>query len=282
MPEIVLSRYTAAALLYAREEGIAAPEVSLDLNMTTTPVVLGAAGVQLTEEAHLTWEQVREISDHATGCFVLTDGELERLYTFSERTARAVSLCSHLEGAPTMLVAGFPMHRIRGIDPWTDIAGRLATVAPVTGRVLDICTGLGYSAIQASQTASSVTTIELDPAVERIARRNPWSARLFDNPKITRLSGDAIALVETLPAGGFDLILHDPPTMQLSGELYSASFYASLRRLLSRRGRLFHYIGDPNSRTGASTTKGVHRRLKENGFAKVIDTPDAFGIVASV
>ena len=43
---------------------------------------------------------------------------------------------------------------------------------------------------------------------------------------------------------------------------------------------MFHYIGDPNSRTGASATKGVVRRLQEAGFSRIVLKPDAFGVTA--
>jgi len=43
---------------------------------------------------------------------------------------------------------------------------------------------------------------------------------------------------------------------------------------------MFHYVGDPNSRTGASATKGVVRRLQEAGFTRVVPKPEAFGVTA--
>ena len=132
----------------------------------------------------------------------------------------------------------------------------------------------------ASKSASSVTTIELDPAVEAVARQNPWSQPLFTSPKLTLRLGDALTLVQELPEGGFDAIIHDPPTLQLAGELYSGAFYRQLLRLLSRRGKLFHYIGSPESRHGATVTRGVVKRLHEVGFAAVIPAPDAYGVVA--
>ena len=38
--------------------------------------------------------------------------------------------------------------------------------------MLDVCTGLGYTAIAAARTAEHVVTIELDPTVLEVARRN--------------------------------------------------------------------------------------------------------------
>ena len=140
--------------------------------------------------------------------------------------------------------------------------------------------GLGYTAICAAQTASHVTVIELDPGVEAMSAKNPWSEPLFTRSNITRKSGDAFAVLKEMADGAFDLIVHDPPTMQLAGELYSGAFYREAFRVLSRRGRLFHYIGDPNSKHGASVTRGVVRRLHESGFVAVTSAADAYAVVA--
>ena len=83
-----------------------------------------------------------------------------------------------------------------------------------------------------------------------------------------------------LPDAAFDLILHDPPTIQLAGDLYAEPFYRELRRVLARRGRLFHYVGSPESRQGAILTRGVIRRLRDAGFGQVKAAPGAYGVVA--
>jgi hypothetical protein len=80
--------------------------------------------------------------------------------------------------------------------------------------------------------------------------------------------------------GAFSRIIHDPPTFSLAGELYSGAFYRELFRVLAKDGRLFHYLGDPNSRTGARVAKGAVRRLQEAGFARVRPCPEAFAVVA--
>ena len=138
--------------------------------------------------------------------------------------------------------------------------------------------GLGYTAIQAALTAESVTTIELDPAVPELASQNPWSRALFTNPKITRLVGDSFDLIEGFADGSFTRIVHDPPMFQLAGDLFSGEFYRQLYRVLRTNGRLFHYIGDLNSPSGARTAKGAARRLEEAGFAYVKYDHRAFGI----
>ena len=78
----------------------------------------------------------------------------------------------------------------------------------------------------------------------------------------------------------FTCIIHDPPTFSLAGDLYSGEFYRQLHRRLRRKGRLFHYIGDLESRSGRNVARGVVRRLQEAGFARVVRRPRAFGVVA--
>jgi predicted methyltransferase len=152
----------------------------------------------------------------------------------------------------------------------------------VRGAVLDTTSGLGYAACAAARTATHVTTIEIEPVVRQLARQNPWSQELFDNPKIRLCEGDASKLVPSLEPGSFSGVVHDPPAINLAGELYSADFYAAVLRVLTRGGRMFHYIGDANSASGGRTTRGVVRRLREAGFSRVDVLKDAFGVLASV
>jgi predicted methyltransferase len=179
-----------------------------------------------------------------------------------------------------MLIAGFTMHRIVDIDPMQDTRKKIATITPVVGRVLDTATGLGYTAIAAAKTAERVVTIELDPGAQEMARLNPWSRGLFENPKIQQLMGDAYEVVPTFGDESFDRIIHDPPVFSLAGELYSGVFYRELYRILKRGGRLFHYIGNLDSKSSGTVVRGALKRLQEAGFTRVVRRPEAFGIVA--
>ena len=93
--------------------------------------------------------------------------------------------------------------------------------------------------------------------------------------------GDCFDVIRGFDTGAFQRILHDPPVLALAGQLYSLRFYEELARVLSIRGRLFHYIGNPGSRSGHQTTEGVIRRLRQAGFARIRRAPRAFGVVAS-
>jgi predicted methyltransferase len=247
-------------------------------------VPLGGEGLRLPDGQLLTWEMVERVAadeaSHTEGhCFVLRDGRLERIQIFSPAFNRLYSLVA-TPAAPTMLISGIPMHRIKNSDPRRDTIAKVRTIAPLAGQVLDTATGLGYTAIEAARQADRVTTCELDPVVLEVARLNPWSAALFDNPKITQLTGDSFDLVQQFEDGAFSCVLHDPPMFNLAGELYSAEFYRHLFRVLARRGRLFHYVGNPDSPSGHRVTRGVVRRLQEAGFTRIQRRPEAFGLVA--
>ncbi len=276
---ITLSFVQANTLLEARQQGHQAVETSPDLGLSTVRVTVSHDGCTFPDGSHVTWEQIEKIKASETTCFALEDNSIRPIQVFSEYTNRMCSLLP-THGAPSMLIAGFTMHRIVNIDPMQDTRKKIATIAPLIGRVLDTATGLGYTAIEAAKTAEQVLTIELDPGAQAIARQNPWSRKLFTDAKIQQMLGDAYEIVPTLADESFDRIIHDPPVFSLAGELYSGTFYRQLYRVLKRGGRLFHYIGDLNSKSGSTVTRGALKRLQEAGFKRVVRKPDAYGVVA--
>lgn len=278
---IVLSHVQIEPLLRARAAGEASATTSADLGRSETQVTLDDEGVLYPTGERLRWEDAARIVKSDSVCFTLSGGEITDIRVFSQTTNWVRSLYPTLS-APTMLVSGVPMHRIKDTDPWRDTLAKVKTIAPLTGRVLDTATGLGYTAILAAETAAEVVTIELDPAGLEIARANPWSRELFERTNIRQLIGDAAEIVPTLDTASFARIIHDPPQLSLAGHLYSEDFYRELRRVLARGGRLFHYIGDPNSPFGRSATSGVMRRLHNAGFGRVMRRLEAFGLVAYV
>jgi predicted methyltransferase len=276
---VVLSHVQAAELLSARRAGSPAAMSSPDLGLTRVAVALGTEGVVYPSGPALDWATVDAIDRAETKCFLVEDGSVREIRVFSEHTGWVRSLMP-TRLAPTTLVSGTLMHRIKDTDPYHDTLTKIAAIAPVRGRVLDTATGLGYTAIEAARTACHVVTIELDPAALAIARLNPWSRGLFDNAVIEQIVGDAGTVVESFAGGSFDRIIHDPPTISLAGELYSEAFYRQLHRVLAPGGRVFHYIGAADSRSGSVVTRGVIRRLTAAGFRRVVRRPEAFGVVA--
>jgi predicted methyltransferase len=279
MTGYILSQRFVQPILAARGLGAEQVETSLDLGLTQSSVSIRVAGVGLPDDTLLSWKAVEEVAAGGSACYVVEGDSVRKAATFSEDFGRAYSLMT-TDGAPTLLNSGFTMHRIVGIDPWEDARRKIATVAPLRGRVLDANTGLGYTAIRAALTADEVVTVELDSAVLEMARLNPWSRELFESPKITQVVGDASDEVARFETGSFSRIIHDPPSFSLAGDLYSGAYYRELFRVLARKGRLFHYIGDLESAHARRVVKGVVQRLKAAGFTRVTPAQQAFGLVA--
>ena len=274
----LLSIYQTRDLLAARDAGLAEIDISLDLGLSETRVHINPEGALLPGGALLPWSEIERIQAHAQALFRVTDeGGVEKVQAFSEAFGRLYSLMP-TAGAPTMLISGIPMHRIKSTDPLQDTRSKIRAASP-KGRVLDTCTGLGYTAIEAARRADEVVTIELDPAVIAICRQNPWSQALFEAPNITQLIGDSFDLIAAFEDASFDRIIHDPPMFNLAGQLYSADFYRELHRVLKRGGRVFHYIGDLRSKSGRNVARSAARRLQEAGFRAVKRRPEAFGLL---
>ena len=276
---IVLSYLQARQMIEAREKGQSVASVSTDLNLTESEIKLQAEDVLFPTGERLDWKGIEEISGNETACFTVEKNMLKPIKGFSEVSGRVFGLMP-TDSAPTMLISGIPMHRIKDTNPHQDTLNKIKAIAPIKGDVLDTTTGLGYTAIEAAKTASHVTTIEIDAVAQEMARLNPWSKALFNNPKITQVIGDAFDEIESFDAESFSTIIHDPPMFSLAGDLYSLAFYQQAFRVLKPNGRIFHYIGDPESKSGARVTAGVIRRLQEAGFKRVVRSPRAFGVVA--
>ncbi|NJD57861.1 MAG: spermine synthase [Anaerolineales bacterium] len=276
---VVLSFYQAKMALDAKAEGATHVNVSLDLGISTIELPINEKGLQLPQDDILSWDQLNIIAGSESSCFFIEDSHAQPIQFYSEETERVYSLYP-TSGAPTMLVSGIPMHRIKGTDPHRDTLEKIRAIKPLVGQVLDTATGLGYTAIEAARTAEHVTTIELDPAALEVCLRNPWSQILFNNPKITQLMGDSFDVVSTFPDASFTRVIHDPPVFSLAGDLYSGEFYHELYRVMRNRSQLFHYVGDPESKSGRNITAGVMRRLEQVGFRQVRRAPRAFGVVA--
>ena len=227
----------------------------------------------------VSWTQLQKIAHEERKVYLVEDGEIHAVQVFSETTGWVRSLCP-TSGAPTVLVSGIPMHRIKDTDPLQDTREKMRAFGVVEGRVLDTATGAGYTAIAAAQVASDVVTIELDPAAIQLARYNPYAAELFTRSNIRQVIGDAADEIPNFEIGSFAGVIHDPPTMSLGGDLYSEDFYRQLHRILKRGGRLFHYISDPDSHLGKKLWPGVIKRLGQAGFKRVERHPAAYGVSA--
>ncbi|RLE95112.1 MAG: SAM-dependent methyltransferase [Thermoprotei archaeon] len=212
---------------------------------------------------------------------VSPSGELIKLAFFSGQhfyKLRAISP----QTAPTVEIDGIHMHRVKDTTPWKDSYLKIKFLKIRPGAVvLDICTGLGYTAIHSlMRGAKEVISIEKDENILKLAELNPWSWKLSDH-RITILLGDASEVVEYLRPFSFNYIVHDPPRISLAGELYSLEFYKKLYTLLKPKGKLFHYTGQPFEKIGYKIIKGILNRLRAAGFRRAAYISEITGIIAS-
>jgi predicted methyltransferase len=276
---MVLSHFQTSIMLSAFAEGKTAVVSSIDLGMTAVEITLRGDGIFLPDGINLSWDLIRRINGNENACFAIESNTATPIKGYSQRSGRSFSLLP-TESAPAMIIAGFPMHRVKNITPLAAAGLMIEILTPVKGMVLDTATGLGYTAIMAATTADKVITVELEPVAQEIARQNPWSHDLFNNHTIDQFIGDCQDIILEFESGSFSCIMHDPPALSLAGDLYSGDFYTQLYRVLKPSGKLFHYIGDPRSESGGRATKGVIRRLHDAGFRQVIQKPRAFGVLA--
>ena len=274
----ILTSDQARHLLDALATGATKAMVSLDLGRCDSEVELCPGGACI-DGAIVTEQTLLRVMRATDRCFEIADGAATPLTVFSDETGWSRSLVP-TDDAPTTVVAGFAMHRVVDTTPLRDTRAKIRALGKPRGRVLDTATGLGYTAIELARTCTEVVTVERDPAAIALARRNPWSVELFESPNIECIVGDATEVVRSFAAGEFASVLHDPPAVQLGGELYAGAFYAELKRVLKPGGRLFHYVGDPKSGAGGRTVRGVTRRLAAAGFVDIRTDPRAFGVTA--
>lgn len=277
----VLSCYQAAPLLKARAAGLSEARCSFDLGQSEQDVRLDDTGVAWGDGRSLEWAHIERVAETDSVCFGIEEGAVAPLRIFSDVADRSFQLWP-TPTSPALLISGFLMHRVRDVAPDEGAARMVRALGKVRGRLLDTTTGLGYAAISAAQSATEVVTIEIEPVVRELAAMNPWSRELFEKKNISLREGDSAELVPSLEPGSFSAVLHDPPAINIAGQLYSSAFYGAVHRLLTPNGKFFHYIGDANSASGGRTTRGVVKRLKDSGFSRVSVVHDAFGVLAQV
>ncbi len=178
-------------------------------------------------------------------------------------------------------VDGIRMHQTSKISPLQDAINKVNSI-PIKKnyKVLDICTGLGYTSIFASKKSKIVFTIDNDPYMLKIAKQNPHSKELFSSNKIIKIIAHAEEIIKCFPDNFFDAIIHDPPRLKRSGFLYSQAFYDDLFRVLKHNRYIFHYTGKPGEKLGKNIPNGVKKRLIKSGFVNVKWLEYAQGLIA--
>ncbi len=126
---IILSYIQTRPLLEARKHGQSIVETSTDLGISSTSATLSDEGVSFASGERLDWGSIEKISKSEVKCYVVSEQGIEPVQVFSEATGRVCSLLP-TRGAPSMLIAGFVMHRIKDIEPWQHAQRMVAAIAP--------------------------------------------------------------------------------------------------------------------------------------------------------
>ncbi len=277
----VVSRFVLEEIVRCLEAGREFVEVTLDLGLSRARVEVRDGYVYFPNSS-ISIDEVRSVLEDCdeTDLYAVLGDRLVHLSLATEERYYKLR-CVGPETAPTLEISGIHMHRICGISPWEDSMSKVAAarVRPCC-RVLDVCTGLGYTAIGSLRRgACHVVTIEKDVNVLKIAEYNPWSRELASS-RVTVILGDACEVVKYLEDSSFDRIIHDPPRFSLAGELYSTEFYRELYRVLKPGGFLYHYVGYPGAKyRRLDVMSGVVKRLRIVGF-DVWKVDEVWGVVA--
>jgi uncharacterized protein len=237
-------------------------EVSLDLGISKTVCRVYPDGVELAGRV-VEWETLEKIAENPEDVYVL-GRKIRKLSFYKGAFYRLVLPCwGH---APTVEINGVRMHRTVGTHPEVDAWEKTRLAGVLRGRkVLDLCTGLGYTAVScAKRGCSRVVTVEKDVNVLRLAAYNPWSRDLFKEP-IEIVVEDAYLFLQRCDEV-FNAVIHDPPAIYMEGKLYSEEFYRLVAKVLKRGGVLVHYVGETGRRRGVRLHAGVMKRLHRAGF----------------
>ena len=254
----LLTRKVQDTLREAARAGTTTVECSLDLERSHTSVEADAEG--------WTWQgrrypYVEDCKDRTV--YYWEGGAFQPAARF---TASLIKLVPTQWGPPTFEIDGIKMLPTAQVSPYEDAGAKVALIQPRGKVVLDTCGGLGYFAAWCLEgQARQVISFEKSADVLWLRSLNPWSPQPDERLALTQ--GDVLAGIAKLPDASVEAILHDPPRFGIAGELYSQAFYDQLVRVLTRRGRLFHYTGSPNKLTsGRDVPREVMKRLRQSGF----------------
>nr|WP_234334965.1 polyamine aminopropyltransferase [Streptomyces sp. NRRL S-118] len=131
--------------------------------------------------------------------------------------------------------------------------------------------GLALREVLRYRDVESVTVVELDPGVVRLARTDPALSRLnggaYGDARVRVVHGDAFRWLRgAAEPGGYDVVVSDlpDPGITASTKLYAEEFYALAARALADGGRLVVHAGPMASRPHTYWT--VDATLRAAGF----------------
>src|SRR3989338_4721517 len=121
--------------------------VSLDLGLSTTTVQKDKINVKIDDQMGDQTIPLRAFTKvKESFCYAVEDHQLKKVALFSEETNLYYKLLPSRDW-PTITLSSTPMHRHIHFSPAQDTKLKIKEIAPIKGKVLDTCCGLGYTAI---------------------------------------------------------------------------------------------------------------------------------------
>ena len=272
----ILTFNEAQKILKAKEGPLT---LSLDLGLSTATIEKSKTNVKIGDQT-IPLKAFTKVKE--TFCYAVEDHQLKKVALFSEDTNLYYKLLPTSDW-PTITLSSTPMHRHTHFSPAQDAKLKIKEIAPIKGKVLDTCCGLGYTAILAVKYADDVYTFEVDKNVLLVASYNPYSQELWANKKIHLTEGkDSTEAILDFSDSFFDRIIHDPPTFVRAPQLYHLDFYKQLFRVLKKGGLLYHYApapGKTKDARGREFHKQIIKGLKDAGFMGVEYHQESSGVV---
>ncbi|MET9609918.1 polyamine aminopropyltransferase [Streptomyces sp. NPDC006512] len=207
-------------------------------------VVLGSATLLADD-----FERVARRAVYGGEVRVAVQTEVQELVLTGPPTGSPRSLDLYLDGR--LRVSGYDEYRYHEALVHPAMTGPHARVLILGGG-----DGLAAREVLRYRDVASVTVVELDPGVVRLARTDPMlsalNARALDDPRLAVVTQDAFRWLRGPAARDrFDVIVSDLPDPGItpSTKLYSQEFYGLAARALNPGGRIAVHAGALTTRT---------------------------------
>lgn len=241
----------------AIKKGKSEIEISLDLGKTLSKVQISADEITLPNNTKI---KPIKVKDKDKTCYIIEKNKFVKLQFFSNETNKLYKLIP-TSFRPILKISATSMHKM----PFVEKIKKLK----LKGKILDSGTGLGYTAIAASQHSKQVITIEWDPNVIEISKLNPYSEELFTKNNIKQINADFTKEVKKFKNNEFDNIILDAGTIHQSGNFFSTNNYKEVYRVLMLGGKLYHYLPQSGIKRGRDYIGEIIKRLKTLGFKNI-------------
>ncbi len=258
------------SMLNSKDNGEDSVEVSLDLNISKSTIILNYSEKILKFPDGNILKKPDEFDPNIKLCYFVMRNNLFPIKLFDPET----NFYYHLTPTsfrPILRISATQMHK----KPFLDyLEGE-----KIKGVVLDAGTGLGYSASIVCKTAKEVITVEWDSNVIEIASLNPHSKLIFEADNIRLINDDVTKIITNYSDSYFDNIIHDGGTPKSSGNFFSLGHAKQLYRVIKNNGLVYFYLPNKGLNKGRDFAGEQIRRMQKVGFmVKLRDRDGSFTV----